>query len=116
MKLPYKIPSIDDPKLQMPKVFMKKGNKMVFESQEEWTDNFHPMWEEFRENAKNDKQLSDFIHKKWDSSASIDVTRNLTKFSKRCQKSDSNPNQGCLIHFYRIMIITITIYNIFGKR
>ena len=114
VKLPYKIPSIDDPKLQMPKVFMKKGNKMVFESQDEWTDNFHPMWEEFRENAKKDKQLAAFIHKKWDSSASIDVTRNLTKFSKMCQnnieKSDSNPNQGCLIHFYRFKSLRFTIF------
>ena len=50
----------------------------------------HPLWEEYNDLATmNTDQYGAFIHHKWGWKTSIDVTRNLTKFSKRSSSKES---------------------------
>ena len=62
----------------------KSVKNLAFEQPDEWADKYHPMWEEYRRiYHENPGQFPSFIHSKWGNGSRIDITRNLTRFSRR---------------------------------
>jgi hypothetical protein len=80
----FQIPDVNDPRLQKPLFWRDdKTGKFKVEGQDEWADKYHPMWEEWRFRTQDDNKIGAYIHHKWNWKTSIDISRNLTKFSKR---------------------------------
>ena len=77
------IPNIND--IDGPQLLkdMKKQKIIGFESVHEWADKHHPNWQEHRRGTAKENEIWAFIHTQWDWTNTIDITRNLTKFSKR---------------------------------
>ena len=76
--------------LKQPQVFTdyRDQRKIIgYESVGEWKDKYHPMWAEYRQCHPND--LSHLIYRKWGLEKTIDITRNLTKFSNRFVQAKS---------------------------
>ena len=59
----------------------QKNKSTAFESVLEWSDKHHPAWQAYREVPSSNH--AEFIHSQWGTNNYIDITRNLTKFSKR---------------------------------
>ena len=76
------IPPQNDHRLRDPNIW-RFNNNNVFESKEEWADKHHPGWESHRQNTYDDRQIGAYIHHVWDWKSSVDITRNLTKFSSK---------------------------------
>lgn len=85
----YMIPALKD--VKAPRLWQDGKTKKYFggEDPQEWSDNNHPMWEEWRRAVD---RLPTFVHDKWGPDNLIDVSRNLSKFAKL--KLDSNSSQG----------------------
>ena len=84
----FSIPTIYS--LKQPQVFTdyRDQRKIIgYESVGEWKDKYHPMWAEYRQCHPND--LSHLIYQKWGLEKTIDITRNLTKFSNRSVQAKS---------------------------
>ena len=84
----FSIPTIYS--LKQPQVFTdyRDQRKIIgYESVGEWKDKYHPMWAEYRQCHPND--LSHLIYRKWGLEKTIDITRNLTKFSNRSVQAKS---------------------------
>ena len=74
--------------LKQPQVFTdyRDQRKIIgYESVGEWKDKYHPMWAEYRQCH----DLSHLIYRKWGLEKTIDITRNLTKFSNRSVQAKS---------------------------
>lgn len=83
-------------KLTKPNVTKNSEGKVVFyEKLDEWADRHHPMWDEYRQKTRDDSQIGAFIHHKWNWKSSIDITRNLTKFS--APRRNAKNNQGVAV-------------------
>lgn len=84
----YNILPLCEDRLKPPRLWRDQKTGMYYgsESPSEWADNFHPMWEEYRK-IKDEDKYGSFIHHKWGWKHSIDITRNLTKFSKKSDPS-----------------------------
>ena len=54
---------------------------IAIEKYDEWKDNYHPMWAEYR--TCNRERWPALISEKWGKDKTIDISRNLTKFSNR---------------------------------
>lgn len=84
----FAIPTIYS--LKQPQVFTdyRDQRKIIgYESVGEWKDKYHPMWAEYRQCHPNN--LSHLIYRKWGLEKTIDITRNLTKFSNRSVQAKS---------------------------
>ena len=84
----FSIPTIYS--LKQPQVFTdyRDQRKIIgYESVGEWKDKYHPMWAEYRQCHPNN--LSHLIYRKWGLEKTIDITRNLTKFSNRSVQAKS---------------------------
>ena len=84
----FSIPTIYS--LKQPQVFTdyRDQRKIIgYESVGEWKDKYHPMWAEYRQCHPNG--LSHLIYRKWGLEKTIDITRNLTKFSNRSVQAKS---------------------------
>lgn len=79
-----------------PQVFTDYRDKkkiIGYESVGEWKDKYHPMWDEYRQCPK--VELCHLIYRKWGLEKTIDITRNLTKFSNRSiTKSAAKSNKS----------------------
>ena len=84
----FSIPTIYS--LKQPQVFTdyRDQRKIIgYESVGEWKDKYHPMWAEYRQ--CHPSELSHLIYRKWGLEKTIDITRNLTKFSNRSVQAKS---------------------------
>ena len=84
----FSIPTIYS--LKQPQVFTdyRDQRKIIgYESVGEWKDKYHPMWAEYRQCHRDN--LSNLIYRKWGLEKTIDITRNLTKFSNRSVQAKS---------------------------
>ncbi len=80
----YTIPSFPKGNFDDPKMWKdERSGKMKVEGPDEWADKHHPMWEEFRQKTRDEAKTGAFIHHKWGWNNSVDITRNLTKYSKK---------------------------------
>ena len=85
----FYIPPIHN--LAHPQIFKDQRNlknNASVESFQEWRDKYHPMWTEYRQCPPN--ELCNLIFEKWGSKNTIDITRNLTKFSSNIRQKSSS--------------------------
>jgi len=68
----------------------KPGKYYGYEDFEEWSDRCHPLWQEYRD--VEEKDYARFIHHIWGFDKGIDVTRNLSRFSKIIPPGNDQPN------------------------
>jgi len=68
----------------------KPGKYYWCEDFEEWSDRCHPLWQEYRDIPEGD--YARFIHHIWGFDKGIDVTRNLSRFSKIIPPGNDQPN------------------------
>jgi len=80
-------------KIRQPRIFNDRTNKrriLGYEGIEEFIDNNHPMWNSYREffkkyleKERSNRDFSEFVHQKWESTYDIDLNKNLSCFARK---------------------------------
>jgi len=88
--------------MRKPRIFRdKRKNIVAYESLEEYIDNNHPVWSDYRKifhqylySQKSDRDLADYVHQQWDSGLVIDLTQNLSCFPRKKFKRLTDKSQS----------------------